>query len=128
MSAETGGDSNESKNESGTDVAYLMPGKEPHLHNQAMSCHDASFWEDAKVHELSQIIKLGAYKLIPLPPCHSAIRSKWVYKVKRDNIGDIVLVLLPRDTLSTLELTFLRHMHLLPGSNQSEFSSLLQYH
>ena len=66
-----------------------MPGKEPHLHNQAMSCPDASFWEDAEVHELSQITKFGTYKHVPLPPGHSAIRSKWVYKVKQDNTGDI---------------------------------------
>ena len=82
MSAKTGGDSNESEDESGTDVAYLMPGKEPHLYNQAMSCPDASFWEDAEAHELSQITKLRTYKLVPLPPGHSAIGSKWVYKVK----------------------------------------------
>ena len=82
MSAKTGGDSNESEDESGTDVAYLMPGKEPHLHNQAMSCPDTSFWEDAEAHKLSQITKLRTYKLVPLPPSHSAIGSKWVYKVK----------------------------------------------
>ena len=82
MSAKTGGDSNKSEDESGTDVAYLMPGKEPHLHNQAMSCPDTSFWEDAEAHELSQITKLRTYKLVPLPPGHSAIGSKWVYKVK----------------------------------------------
>ena len=81
-SAETGGDSNKSEDKPGTDVAYLMPGEEPYSHNQAMSCPDASFWEDAEAHELSQITKLGTYKLVPLPPGHSARGSKWVYKVK----------------------------------------------
>ena len=39
--------------------------------------------------ELSQITKLRTYKFIPLPPGRSAIGSKWVYKVKRENVGDI---------------------------------------
>ena len=28
-----------------------MPGEEPNLHTQAMSCPDASFWEDAKAYD-----------------------------------------------------------------------------
>ena len=55
-----------------------------------MSCPNAPFWEDAEAHELSQITKLWTYNLVPLPPGHSAIGSKWVYKIKCDNIGNII--------------------------------------
>lgn len=70
-------------------AAYLVPGEEPNLHAQAMSCPDAPFWEDAEEHELSQITKLSTYKLVPLPPGRSAIGSCWVYKIKRDNSDQI---------------------------------------
>ena len=66
------------------DATYLIPGGESNSYNQAMSCPDTSFWEDAKAHELSQIMKLGTYKFVPLPPGHSAIGSKWVYKIKQN--------------------------------------------
>ena len=54
-----------------------------------MSYPDVPFWEDTKAHELSQITKFGTYNLVPLPPGCSAIGSKWVYKVKQDNAGNI---------------------------------------
>ena len=53
-----------------------------------MSYPDA-FWKDAEVYELSQITKLGTYKLVSLPPGCLAIGSKWVYKTKHDNDGGI---------------------------------------
>ena len=46
--------------------AFLALGEEPNSHAQAMSCPDASFWEDTEAYELSQITKFRTYKLILL--------------------------------------------------------------
>ena len=105
-----------------------MPGEEPNSHTQAMSCPDAPFWEDAEVYELSQITKLGTYKLVPLPPGHSAIGSTKSNETMLVTSLNIVLALSPRDTLSVLALIFSRHMHLLLKLNQYKFSSPLQHH
>lgn len=63
------------------DAAYLIPGGESNSYNQAMSCPGTSFWEDAKAHELWN---LGPINLFHYPPGHSAIGSKWVYKIKQN--------------------------------------------
>ena len=62
-------------------MAYLVSGEELNLLTKAMSYPDA-FWKD-EVYELSQITKLGTYKLVSLPPGCLAIGSKWVlvYKI-----------------------------------------------
>ena len=94
-SAKTGGVSNTGKssgNQSDNEQqeeAYLIPGEEPWSHAKVMSCPDAPFWEDAEAYEFLQITKLGTYKLVPLPPGHTAIGSCWVYKVKHDNDNNI---------------------------------------
>ena len=136
-SAKAGGDSgessssNENEGETETDAAYLVPGEEPNLHNQAMSCPNTPFWEDAEACELSQITKLGTYKLVPLPPGCSAIGSKWVYKIKCDNAGNITQYcahIITKDTPNAQALIFSRFMHLLLKLSLSESYSLLQHH
>lgn len=55
---------------------YMLPSEEPHTHQQAMSCPDAPFWEEAEEYELMMINSLRTYKLVPLPPSRKAIGSK----------------------------------------------------
>ena len=69
---------------------YMPPSEKPHIHQQAMSCPDTPFWEEAKEYKLMMINCLGTYKLVPLPLGCKAISSKWVYKVKCDMNGKIV--------------------------------------
>ena len=96
-----------------------------------MSCPNTPFWEDAEACELSQITKLGTYKLVPLPPGCSAIGSKWVYKIKCDNAGNITQYcahIITKDTPNAQALIFSRFMHLLLKLSLSESYSLLQHH
>jgi len=47
-------------------------------------------WEKAMMEEMSSIEENKTWTLVDLPPGHRAIGLKWVYKVKRDEIGVIV--------------------------------------
>ena len=40
--------------------------------------------------EMDSIIDNKTWSLVDLPACHRTIGLKWVYKVKRDEHGDIV--------------------------------------
>ena len=39
--------------------------------------------------EMDQLQKLGTFTLEPLPPDRSAIASKWVFRIKRNDFGNI---------------------------------------
>jgi len=47
-------------------------------------------WRKAMLEELSSIEQNNTWTLVNLPQGHRAIRLKWVFKIKRDELGAIV--------------------------------------
>ena len=79
----------EEENANPSEAANIASGEEPKTHKQAMESPDFAEWEEAEQYELEMINRLGTYKLVKLPKDRKAVGSKWVYKVKRDNLGNI---------------------------------------
>ncbi|GJV66999.1 zinc finger, CCHC-type containing protein, partial [Tanacetum coccineum] len=78
----------------GTEIVTLEPEElmmmetdQPTTFKEAVSMKE---WREAMQAELESIEKNKTWKLTDLPPGHRAIGLKWVYKVKRDNMGNVV--------------------------------------
>ena len=56
-----------------------------------MASPDAAEWLAAERYELDQLARLDVYDLTLLPPGHSHTGCRWVYKIKRDTEGNIIL-------------------------------------
>jgi hypothetical protein len=56
-----------------------------------MALPDAVEWAAAEHYELNQLARLDAYKLTHLPPDHQRTGCCWVYRIKHNSDGDIVL-------------------------------------
>ena len=69
----------------------MAPCKVRTTHNQAMASPDAEEWLAAERYELDQLARLNTYKLTPLPHNRSHTGCRWVYKIKRDSNGNIIL-------------------------------------
>ena len=74
-------------------VDYAMIGAtlkdDPLSVKEAKERSDWPKWKTAMDTEITQLTKRGTYKLVDLPPDRQAIASKWVYRIKRDHIGEI---------------------------------------
>ena len=46
-------------------------------------------WELA-IKEYDSLMKNGAWEFVRLPPGKNVVRCKWVFKAKRNTIGDII--------------------------------------
>jgi hypothetical protein len=71
--------------------ANIAHGEEPKTHAQAMVSPDAAEWLAAECYELDQLARLDVYDLTLLPPGHSHTGYRWVYKIKWDTEGNIIL-------------------------------------
>ena len=71
--------------------ANIAHGEEPKTHAQAMASPDAAEWLAAERYELDQLARLDVYDLTLLPPGRSRTGCRWVYKIKRDTEGNIIL-------------------------------------
>src|ERR1700683_5151409 len=71
--------------------ANIAHGEEPKTHAHAMASPDAAEWLAAEHYELDQLALLDVYDLTLLPPGHSRTGCRWVYKIKRDTEGNIIL-------------------------------------
>lgn len=56
----------------------------------AMRCGDAMKWEIAMQEEYKSLMDNKTWELTPLPPNRSAIGCKWVFRTKRDAMGNVV--------------------------------------
>ena len=63
---------------------------EPRTYKQALTCSKASEWIEAMKEELKSIEDNGTWCLVDLPRGREAVGSRWVYKLKRGEAGQIV--------------------------------------
>ena len=90
ISSNTGGVT-EDDNAEPNETANIASGEEPKTHQQAMQSPDFAEWEAAERYELDMINHLGTCKLVRLPKDRKPIGCKWVYRIKRDNLGNIIV-------------------------------------
>ena len=73
----------------------MVPGRvtirpiDPLTYEQAIRGPDAKEWYKAMDKEYETIMKMGVWKVVPLPPGRKVVGSKWVYKTKLDQDGKI---------------------------------------
>src|SRR6266850_5187943 len=73
------------------DIDYALgTGGEPHTLKEALSGEDANKWKTAVQAELDQIEKLGTWKIVEAPQGANIVSSKYVFKHKRDEKGNII--------------------------------------
>lgn len=63
--------------------------KDPISFSQAMNQENSSLWYDAMKEEMESMIKNKVWELVPLPNGISLVGCKWIYKTKRDSLGDV---------------------------------------
>ena len=57
--------------------------------DQAMSCKDSNLWYNAMKDEMNSMQRNKVWNLVELPNWAKAIGCKWVFKTKRDSLGNI---------------------------------------
>ena len=68
-------------------TTYLPP--DPTTHRQAMNSKDREDWLEAEAREFRSLLENGVFSEMRLPPGRRTVRTKWVYKLKRDKDGEI---------------------------------------
>ena len=62
---------------------------DPETFSQAISCKESNLWYDAMKDEMNFVASNGAWNLVKLPDGTKAIGCKWVFKTKKDSLGNI---------------------------------------
>lgn len=62
---------------------------DPESFYQAMSCKESNLWYDVVKDEMNPMQSNRVWNLIELPNGAKAIGCKWVFKTKRDSLGNI---------------------------------------
>lgn len=63
--------------------------QEPLTYDEAINHHDSENWKSAMQEEIGSLVERDTYELVDLPAKRKPIKSKWVFKLKRDNVGNI---------------------------------------
>lgn len=63
---------------------------EPKTYRQATRCPDHRQWQKGMQDEIDAVNANFTYKLVFLPPNRRALRAKWVYRIKRGAMGEIL--------------------------------------
>lgn len=63
--------------------------EDPMTYNDAISSVDAGSWNSAMQNEMAALDLNKTWTLTTLPPGRSAIKSRWVYKLKRNSDGSV---------------------------------------
>jgi hypothetical protein len=71
------------------DQAFISLKKEPQSLKEAESLPTTEEWQAAMQSELKLLKELGTYMLTDLPERRRAIGSKWVFRIKKDDQGNI---------------------------------------
>ena len=56
--------------------------------SQAISCKESNLWYDAMKDEMNFMASNGIWNLVELPDGAKAIGCKWVFKTKKDSLGN----------------------------------------
>lgn len=70
------------------DMAAEEP-TDPRSYDQAMSSPQRTQWVEAMKQELASLHDMKTWVLVPRKPDMKVVRSKWVYRIKRDAAGNI---------------------------------------
>uniref|UniRef100_A0A2N9I7X4 Integrase catalytic domain-containing protein n=1 Tax=Fagus sylvatica TaxID=28930 RepID=A0A2N9I7X4_FAGSY len=62
---------------------------DPKSFSQAMSCKESELWYNAMKEEMNSMKSNGVWDLVELPNGVKAIGCKWVFKTKKDSLGNI---------------------------------------
>jgi hypothetical protein len=62
---------------------------DPESFRQAMSCKESNLWYDAMNDEMNSMKNNDVWDLVELPNGEKAIGCKWVFKTKKDSLGNI---------------------------------------
>lgn len=74
-------------------TSYLACDREagdPASIEEAQKSHNARQWDAAMKEELESLRRNETWELVELPPNRKPIKTKWVFKTKRDDNGDVV--------------------------------------
>ena len=63
---------------------------EPKTYKQAIKCVDHRQWRTGMEDEIKSVNANYTYILVPLPPGRRALRAKWVFRIKRGPMGEIL--------------------------------------
>jgi transposase InsO family protein len=67
----------------------VAAGSEPNSYAQAMKGPDAHKWREAATEEINAHLQNGTWEVVPLPSGKKAIKSGWVWKIKRNADGSV---------------------------------------
>ena len=62
----------------------------PKNHHNIKGRDDEEAWIKAEDEEIAQLLAMGTWEVVPLPKGKKAIKSKWVYRKKTDNDGNVI--------------------------------------
>ena len=62
---------------------------DPQMFSQAINCSNSKLWYDAMKDEMESMAHNDVWDLVKLPKGAKAIGCKWVYKTKKDSLGNI---------------------------------------
>jgi hypothetical protein len=61
----------------------------PATYDAIATLTDKEEWQKATSAEIASLIEHGTWTLVPLPPGRKALKTKWVFRIKRDAHGNI---------------------------------------
>ena len=67
----------------------ISQGVEPLTYRQAVKSPNSMQWKQAMEREISSLKDNNTWDLMDLPPGQTALRGRWVFKIKRDTYGTI---------------------------------------
>lgn len=67
-----------------------LHGGDPQTIREIMKRHDKEEWEEAMQEEINSLKENNTWSLTKLPDGRKTVKTKWVFKTKRDNNGKIV--------------------------------------
>ena len=62
---------------------------DPETFSQAMNCRESKLWYDAMIEEMNSMATNKVWDLVTLPNGVKAIGCRWVFKTKKDSLGNI---------------------------------------
>lgn len=63
---------------------------EPITYEDMLADLHSKEWQIAADEEIAALIKHGTWTLVPPPPDRQLVKSKWVFRIKRDDSGNII--------------------------------------